>query len=196
MSEPVRRCPVCAHPSVLGINSAILNGKPFRAIARDFKIGSERSGTFTPDHKKVSRHAENCMATSYQQVTEKNLTKQGEAIQARLRYLDEQVDTAIQDSLKGEEVTVGDVPLLDDDGKPVTRRSTQHVRALLAAVREGRQNAALLAKLAGAMPEEDADSLEHARKGLEDPAIRGFIQKMEERLAELETAAGRDTVDT
>lgn len=196
MSEAVRRCPVCLHPSVLGINSAILNGKPYRAIARDFKIGSERSGKFTPDHKKVSRHAEGCMETSYQKVQESNLTAQGEAIQARMKYLDEQVDTAIQDALAGEPIMVGDAPLLNDDGTPQMRRTISHVRALLAAVREGRHNQALIAKLAGAMPEEDQGALESARKGLEDPAVRRLIQQMEARLAELETADGRDQVNT
>ena len=142
-AKPVRRCPVCEHPSVLGINQAILNGKAFRAIARDWKIGSERSGKFIPDHKKVTRHAEGCMATSFQKVQETNLTAQGEAIQARMKYLDEQVDTAILDALKGEPVMMGDTPLLDDEGRPMMRRGIPHVRALLAAVREGRQNAAL-----------------------------------------------------
>jgi len=196
VTEPVRRCPVCDHPSVLGINQAILNGKPFRQIARTYKIGSERSGEFRPDHKKVIRHAEGCMATSFQKVQETGLTAQGEAIQARLRFLDEQVDTAIQDALKGEEVMMGDAPLLGEDGHPVTRRTISHIRALLAAVREGRQNAALVAKLAGAMPEEDLDALDRARQGLEDPAVRRLVQQMEERLAELESQAGRDQVNT
>lgn len=188
------RCPVCDHPSVLGINQAILNGKSFRAIARDFRVGSERSGEFRPNHHKISRHAEKCMATSFQKLQEANLTAQGAAIQARLKYLDEQVDQAITDALKGEVVMVGDAPMLDEDGKPMERRSIAHVRALLAAVREGRHNAALMAKLAGALPEEDQDALEKARAGLEDPTVRRLVQQMEERLAELETQQGRDQV--
>lgn len=196
MAEPVRRCPVCEHPSVLAINQAILNGKSFRAIARDFQVGSARSGEFRPDHKKVSRHAEGCMATSFQAIQETNLTAQGAAIQARLKYLDDQVDTAIQDALEGEVVMLGDAPMLDDEGKPVHRRTISHVRALLAAVREGRQNQALMAKLAGALPEEDQDALEKARQGLQDPTVRRLLQEMEERMAELESVAGRDQVDT
>lgn len=194
MADPVRRCPVCDHPSVLGINQAILNGKSFRAIARDFRVGSERSGEFRPDHKKVSRHAEGCMATSFQAVQEANLTAQGAAIQARMKYLDEQVDQAIADALEGDVVMLGDTPMLDDEGQMVRRRTISHIRALLAAVREGRQNQALIAKLAGAMPDEDQDALERARAGLEDPTARRIIQELEERLAELETAAGRDQV--
>lgn len=196
MTEPVQRCPVCEHPSILGINQAILNGKSYRGVARDFRIGSERSGTFYPNHKKVSRHAERCMATSFQQIQETNLTAQGVAIAARLAYLDEQVDTAIADALKGEVVFIGDAPMLDDEGKPVERRSISHVRALLAAVREGRQNAALKAKLAGAMPEEDGDALAAARAGLEDPAVRALLHQMEERLAEMEAAQGRDKIES
>jgi len=196
MAEPVRRCAVCAHPSILGINAAILNGKPFRAIARDFKIGSERSGTFTPDHKKVTRHAEGCMATSFQQIQDTNLTAQGEAIQARLRFLDEQVDTAIKDALEGEPVMVGDAPLLNDDGSPKMRRSIAHVRALLAAVREGRQNAALVAKLAGAMPEEDLEALERARAGLDNPEVRRLMLQVEELLAQQAQEAGHNKLET
>ena len=193
-ASPVRRCQVCDHPSVLGINQAITNGKSFRAIARDWKIGSERSGEFRPDHKKVARHAEGCLATSFQKVQETNLTAQGQAITARMKYLDEQVDTAIADALEGELVMVGDAPMLDEDGKPVHRRTISHVRALLAAVREGRHNQALVAKLAGALPEEDLDALERSRKGLEDPVVRRYVQQMEERLAHLEAQAGRDQV--
>lgn len=194
MSDLSRRCSVCAHPSVLGINQAILNGKPFAAIARDHRIGSEKSGTFKPDHKKVIRHAEGCMATSYQKITETNLTAQGEAIHARMKFLDAQVDTAIADALQGEVVMVGDVPMLDDDGKPLERRSISHIRALLAAVREGRQNAALVAKLAGAMPDEDAEALEKARAGLDDPAVRKLMLQVEELLAERAQAAGENAL--
>lgn len=196
MTDAVRRCQVCEHPSVLGINQAILNGKSFRAIARDYKIGSERSGTFTPDHKKVIRHAEGCLATSYQQVQETNLTAQGQAIQARLDFLDEQVDTAIQDARDGEPLMIGDTPALNEDGSIKMVRRAGHLRVLLAAVREGRHNAEMKAKLAGAMPEQDQGALELARKGLDDPEARRLIQELEQRLADMETAAGRDQVNT
>lgn len=183
MPEPVRRCPVCEHPSVLGINQAILNGKPFRAIARDFRVGSERSGTFTPDHKKVTRHAERCLATSFQKIQDANLTAQGAAIQARMLELDGHVNTVLKDALEGEPVMMGDTPLLNEDGSPMTRRN---LRVILAAVREGRHNAALLAKLSGAVPDEDHEALEKARAGLQDPQARRIVQELEERLAQLE----------
>lgn len=195
-SGAVQRCPVCEHPSVLGINQAILNGKSFRSIAEHYRIGSERSGTFRPDHKKVSRHAERCLATSFQQIQKDSLEAQGAAMMARLKYLDEQVDTAITDALRGEIVMVGDAPMLDDDGNPVERRSISHVRALLAAVREGRHNVALVAKLAGALPDEDADALERARKGLEDPEVRKLMQKVEELLADKERRDGHDRIES
>lgn len=194
MAEPVRRCPVCDHPSVLGINQAILNGKAYRAIARDYKIGSERSGTFTPDHKKVSRHAEGCMATSFQAVQEQNLTAQGVAIQARMKFLDEQVDQAIQDALEGEPVMIGDTPMLNDDGSPMKVRRASHLRVLLAAVREGRQNQALIAKLSGAVPDEDQDALEAARAAQENPEVRQLLVQVEELLAKAQTAAGDDKI--
>jgi hypothetical protein len=194
MAEGRVRCGVCEHPSVLGINQAILNGKSYRAIARDFKVGSERSGTFKPNHAKVRLHAEKCMSTSYQQIQETNLTTQGKAIQARLDFLDQQVDTVIADALKGHLVMVGDAPLLNDDGSEKRERSVSELRALLAAVREGRHNAEVKAKLAGAMPEQDQGALERSRLGLEDPAVRKLVQQMEELLAKKETEAGRDQV--
>jgi hypothetical protein len=196
VTEAVQRCAVCEHPSVLGINAAILNGKSFRAIARDFKIGSERSGTFTPDHKKVSRHAERCMATSYQQIQETNLTTQGKAIQARLQYLDEQVDLAIADAREGEVVMVGDAPMLDADGQQMRRRSAAHLRVLLAAVREGRHNQALIAKLAGALPDEDGTELEAMKRLLESPEARRLVQQLEEVLAAEAQAEGRNKIES
>lgn len=194
MTEPVRRCPVCEHPSILGINQAILNGKPFRAIARDFRVGSERSGEFRPDHKKVTRHAEGCLSTSYQKVQEANLSAQGAALQARMAELDAHVDTVLKDALEGEVIMVGDVPLLDEaTGHPLTRRN---LRLVLAAVREGRQNAEVRAKLAGAVENPDNEGLEASRQALQDPTVRRLVQQMEERMAELETQAGRDQVTT
>lgn len=195
MSDAVRRCPVCEHPSVLGINQAILNGKSYRAIARDWKIGSEASGEFRADHKKVVRHAEKCMATSYQEVQKTNLTAQGEALTARLKYLDEQVDTVIQDALRGHIVMVGDTPMLDDTGKVQHERSIPELRALLAAVREGRQNAALRAKLAGALPEEDPAEMEAAQAALANPEVRRLLAQVEETLAAQAQAAGHNALD-
>lgn len=195
-STPVRRCPVCSHDSVSAINAAILNGKSYRRIAEDFKIGSTASGTFRPDHKKVSRHAENCLSASYQQVQQETMTQQGRAIQERMKWLDEQVDVAVADALKGEPVMIGDTPALNDDGSPQLVRTISHLRVLLAAVREGRHNQALLAKLAGALPDEDAEALEAARAGLENPEVRKLVQQIEEQLANAAQAEGRNQIET
>ncbi len=195
MADAVRRCPVCEHPSVLAINHAILNNKSYRAIARDFRIGSEASGTFRPDHKKVVRHAEGCMATSYQQVQEESLSTQGRAIQERMKWLDEQVDVVVADALAGEVLMLGDVPLLNDDGSEKRIRTVAHLRALLAAVREGRQNQALLAKLAGALPEGDDDA-DLMRQALENPEARRLVQELERVLAEAAQAAGQNQIES
>lgn len=195
MGDAVRRCPICEHQSVSAINAAILNGKSYRRIAEDFKIGSSASGTFKPDHKKVSRHAEKCMATSYQQIQKESLSSQGRAIQERLKHLDDQVDVAIADALEGEVLMVGDAPMLDNDGQPVRQRSVSHLRVLLAAVREGRHNQALMAKLAGALPDEDEAALEAARLGLDNPEIRSLVQQIEELLAKSADAAGQNKIE-
>lgn len=196
MTEPVRRCPICEHASVSAINAAILNQKSYRRIAEDFKIGSTASGTFKPDHKKVIRHAEKCMATSYQQIQQESLSSQGRAIQERMKHLDDQVDVAIADALEGEPVMMGDTPLLNDDGTVQRIRTTAHLRVLLAAVREGRHNAALIAKLAGALPDEDEAALEAARAGLDNPEVRRLVQQVEEILAAAAQAEGRNKIET
>jgi hypothetical protein len=196
VTEPtqVQRCQVCQHPSVLGINTAITNGKSYRAISRDYHIGSEASGTFKPDHQKVKRHAERCLATSFQEIQKTSMEVQGAAIHVRLKELEAHVDKVIQDAQEGDIVMVGDTPLLDEEGHPRTHRTTSHLRVILGAVRESRQTQALIAKLAGAMPDEDTEGAEAAREGLKDPKVRALVQEMEKRLAELQTEAGHDQV--
>lgn len=196
MADAVRRCAICEHDSVAAINAAILNGKAYRAIARDFRIGSSKSGTFHPDHKKVLRHAEGCLATSYREVQQESLTAQGRAIQERMKHLDAQVDVAIAEALEGEPLMAGDTPLLNDDGTPQRVRTVAHMRVLLAAVREGRHNAALIAKLAGALPDEDEAALEAARLGMENPEVRALVQQIEELLAAAAQAEGRNKIET
>lgn len=192
----VRRCPVCEHPSVLAINAAILNGKSYRALARDFRIGSERSGKFTPDHKKVSRHAEGCMATSFQEVQKANLTGQGEAIHARMKELEEHVNTVLADALEGRIVMVGDTPMLNDDGTPKRERTTGDLRVIIAAVRESRHNQALVAKLAGALPEGDEAEMDDLRKLLEMPEARALVAKLEGMLAAKADAEGANKIES
>lgn len=192
----VRRCVVCEHPSVLAINAAVLNGKSYRAIARDFKIGSEASGTFRPDHKKVLRHAEGCMSTSYQEVQKTNLVGQGEAIHARMKELEEHVNTVLADALEGRIVMVGDVPMLNDDGSPKRERTTGDLRVIIAAVREGRHNQALIAKLAGALPEGDEGEMDDLRKLLEMPEARALVVKLEGMLAERADREGANKLES
>ena len=98
-----------------------------------------------------------------------------------------------QDALKGHVLMSGDTPLLDDEGQPKTERTIYHIRTLLAAVREGRHNQALIAKLAGALPEGD-DPAEATRELLKDPAMRRLLAQMEARAGELEQQTGKDTV--
>jgi hypothetical protein len=197
VTEPraVRRCPVCEHPSVLGINAAILNGKSYRAISRDFRIGSERSGKFTPDHKKVMRHAEGCMETSYQQVQKAKLEGQGEAIHARMKELEEHVNTVLADALEGRIVMVGDAPMLNEDGSPLRERTTSDLRVIIAAVREARHNQALVAKLAGALPEGDEGEMDDLRKLLEMPEARALVAKLEGMLAAKADAEGANKIE-
>lgn len=177
MAGDAKRCQVCTHPSRLAIEQAILNAKPKSAIARDFGFTYTRSsdGATMPNHKAIARHAGRCMANAYERAVANQENKSGEQIVKRLEQLDEEVDRVIEAARKGFPVMVGDVPLLDDEGRQVMRHDW---RLLLAAVREGRANAELVAKLAGKV-EGDAGDLEAARRHLESPEARRLLQELE-----------------
>jgi hypothetical protein len=180
MAKP---CTVCNHPSRLAIEQAILNGKTLSAVATSFgfvyvsKRGTPDE-TEKPDHKIIQRHRDNCMAHAYATAMAEREQESGAAIAARLRYLDEQVDTVIQATLKGEPIMVGDVALLHDDGTMVMRHD---FRLLLRAVGEGRRNMDLLARLAGKTDTDPAD-LDAIRAHLESPRARALLAELE-RLA-------------
>jgi len=179
------RCRICKHDSRSAIETAILSGKAQRAIARDFHLGSTRTeqghATFIPDHKIVARHTERCMPDAYQSAMSEAKTVHGAQIASRLRFLDECVDEVIAESRLGEPIMSEDgVPFLNADGSPMTRKNH---RVLLAAVREARGNAEMLARLSGAAPEEDQEALDKARQALNDPVARRMLTDLEAHLA-------------
>lgn len=175
-----RPCQVCQHESRLSIDQAILNGKGLRAIARDFGIGS-RVGTpdFRPDHKKVERHRDGCMGEAYRAAREADLEKSGLALVNRMKELDEAVDEVLARARKGEPVydAEGVTLLMDTDG--VTPLVRYNDRTLLAAIREARRNTEMRAKLAGAVPEGDQDSLDQARALLASPEARRLLAQLD-----------------
>lgn len=172
-----RPCSVCVHPSRLAIEQAVLNQKPLATIAKDFGITYTRrkDDAQVGDHKVIQRHRDQCMADAYQKAVADRQGESGTEIAARLRYLDEKVTETIEAAMVGEPVMVGDVPLLDDEGRPMMRRDW---RLLLAAVREGRGNAELLAKLAGRTDDDPADA-DLTRADLENPDIRRHLAEVE-----------------
>lgn len=187
MAGEGKRCRVCHHPSRLAIEQAILNAKPKSGIARDFGFVYTRGsdGKEMPDHKVIQRHSDRCMAGAYERAVQNQETKSGEQIVKRLEQLDEEVDRVIDAARKGFPILVGDIPLLDDDGRQVLRHDW---RLLLAAVREGRANAELTAKLSGRVEGEPED-LDKAREHLQSPEARKLLQQLE-RLAAQEGKAG------
>lgn len=181
-----RPCQICQHESRLAIDQAILNGKGIRAIARDFNIGSGKPGTdtFKPDHKKVTRHIENCMGEAYQAAKEADLEASGLALVNRMKMLDEVADEVIARHREG-------IIVLGDDGLPVLDpTSGQYVRqykdsTLLGAIREARRNTEMRAKLAGAVVDGPGDLLDRNRAALASPEARRL-------LAELDALTGAD----
>lgn len=186
-----RPCAVCIHPSRAAIEQAILNGKAASGIARDFgftytRRTGEKAGEEAPDHRIVTRHRDQHMGKAYATAVAEREVQSGVAIAKRLEVLDEKVDLAIEHALEGEPVLVGDAPLLNDDGTQVMRRDW---RLLLAAVREGRANAELLAKLAG-RTESDTPDLDAIRQHLGSPEARKLLQQLEELAAREMTEKG------
>lgn len=176
------RCRICQHDDRKAIETAILANKSKLGIAKTFRLGStNKAGEFVPDHKLVTRHVERCMATNVQAAVAKERTVSGHAIVSRLRHLDEVVDKVLEAAMEGSPVTDSTgTPLLNPDGSPVVRANH---KLALDAVKQARANAEMLAKLAGAAPEEAASAAEAARQALVDPEARRLLNDVEARLA-------------
>lgn len=181
-------CAVCAHDSRAAIEQAILNGKPATTVARTFGLTYQGKNGETPNHKVVTNHRDRHMPVSYQQAMKDRETQAGNAMAARMRYLDEQVDVVIQRAAKGTPVIVGDAPLLDDEGRQVL---TYDNRLLLAAIREARGNVELTAKLAGAIPEGKAEELDRMRDLLKSPQARRLMAQLDALDAQEDAATSR-----
>lgn len=186
MAKP---CGICIHDSRLAIEQAILNGKPLTQIARQFGITyTSAKGAEVGDHKAVQRHRDNHMAAAYQAAVQDREVKSGQAMADRLAQLEAEVDKVIARANEGEVVMVGDVPLLDDEGREMRRYDS---RLLLAAVREARGNVELLAKLAGAIPEGKAEELDAIRRRLENPQTRRLLAMLDELDAQDDASVSR-----
>lgn len=176
-----RPCTVCQHPSRLAIDQAILNGKGLRAIARDFRIGRGEGDDFVADHKKVQRHRDRCMGEAYRAAKDADLEASGLALVNRMKELDEVVDEVLRRLRAGTPLRTSEgLPITDPNGDPVT---LYEERTLLRAVAEARRNVDMRAKLAGALPEGDAEGLERQRELLQNPAVRRLMAELDELLA-------------
>lgn len=171
---------------------AIVNGKALRQIAETFGFTytDGKSGKVVGDHKVIARHRDRCMGEAYTAAVAEKKTAAGAAIAARLDYLDSRVDLVIQEAEKGHPLVIGDVPMLDEDGKAVYVRSVGELRTILHAVAQGRANADLKARLAGAVPEAQDEELERLRAALESPAARRLLTQLDEQLAAQEPDDG------
>lgn len=177
------RCRICQHDDRAAIETAILAGKSRLSIARTFHLGSvrQKDGVFRPDHKIVQRHIDGCMPDAYQRAMDETKVAHGQQIAARLKHLDDVVDEVLEEARKGYPMTSEDgTPLLNPDGSQVVRRDG---RMILAAVKEARANADMLARLSGAAPDETEAAAEAARRALESPEVRKMLTDVEAMLA-------------
>jgi hypothetical protein len=178
-----RPCPVCNHESRPAIEQAILNGKSHSGIALTFGFTYTRSkdGRTMGNHKVIKAHLDH-MGEAFRKAMDDREMASGEAMAARLRVLEAEVDKVLERANEGTPVVVGDVPLLNDDGKPIMRYDN---RLVLAAVREARGNVELLAKLAGKV-ENDPEDLEATRAHLRSPEARRLLARLDELAAQAE----------
>lgn len=181
-------CSICSHDDRAAIDAALVNGKPLRQIARTFGIGSGQQGTdtFKPDHKKVSHHRDRCMGRAYAAAVQEREVQAGNALVDRMATLDEVVDETLTRLRQGTALSDRNGPMLSEDGRPVM---VYNDRAILAAVREARQNVEMHARLAGALPEGEADAVAAARAMLGTPEARALVQNVEQYLADQERQA-------
>lgn len=181
------RCRVCSHDSRAAIEQAILNGKPKASVAKTFGITytQSKTGKVVGNHKVIQHHLDRCMGEAFQKSLEAREMASGEAMATRLRVLEAEVDKVLDRANQGEVVMVGDVPLLDDEGRQVRRYDN---RLILAAIREARGNVELLAKLAGKV-ENDAEDTDAVRRHLQSPEARRLLARLEELAAQQEGPA-------
>lgn len=175
-------CSICSHDDRAAIDAALVNGKPMREIARTFGIGSGVRGTdtFKPDHKKVAKHRDRCMGEAYVAAVQERKIEAGNALVDRMIELDRAVDESLARLRAGTVLEDKNGPMLNPDGSP---RKFWVERDLLAAVREARRNVEMHARLAGSLPEGEADAVEQARALLGKPAARRMVQDLEAFLA-------------
>lgn len=170
---PVHRCQVCEHESRQAIEQALVNGKSARGISRQFYIGSGGTdpATFKPDHSKVTKHRDRCMAATFQAATTEARVEAGSALIARVAEADQAIDEVLARARRGE-------AMFDPEGMPMidmlTGQQVRHYResTILAAVDRMVKVTDLRARLAGAIPDEDRDAIEQARAALDSPASR------------------------
>ena len=180
-----RRCPVCAHESRAAIDQALLNGKSARTLAAQFGFfytgrSGPHAGELVPDHKPIAAHRDKCMGEAWAAATKETKESAGRAIAERLRFLDDAVTEVLAEARLGDVVMAGDAPMLNADGQVMRVRNH---RLMLSAVREGRANAEMMAKLSGAVPDEDQAGLDQVRAALQNPTARNMLAEVEALLA-------------
>jgi len=176
------RCRVCTHDSRAAIEQAILNQKPHAQIALTFGITYRQGGPdgkLKGNNKAIARHVAHMGETFQKAVQERDLAS-ADAMVARLRALEEHVDTVLEHALKGDPIMVEGVAILHHvTGEPLVRYDD---RLILRAVSEGRKNVALLAQLAGKV-ETGPEGLELLRAHLDTPEGRRLLAQLDELAA-------------
>lgn len=159
-------CTVCRHDERLVIEQMLVNGKSHQSIADRF--GVSRSA--------VQRHGAKCVPDVIAQAKQAEAELRGLRIVDRVRRFDQYVDEVIERARNPEPV----VEVLAN-GETVTHPVPPNDRIILQAIKEGRANAELVAKMLGDLPPEDG--ADKARKALLDPETARMVAEVEERIS-------------
>lgn len=161
-----RVCTICGHDDRLNMEQALVNGKSLNQVATQF--GVARSS--------LNRHKNNCVAETIAVAKQAQAELRGLRLVDRVRMMDQYVDEVIHRARHPEPVTE-----VLPDGETITKTPPPNDRIILAAVKEARSNAELVAKMLGDIPPEDA--ADKARAALLSPETTALAAELEERIS-------------
>lgn len=169
------QCSICQHPDRAAIDQALANSRSKTKIAEQFGV------SYDALKRHAIKHAEPAISAAVQA----NKAALVASLTERLKRMDEIVDGVLVRTLNPQPETV-----VLENGDTLTQTPPINERVVLAAIREARGNAELVARYLGGEPPDEQDA-EHARRVLADPDLARRAAELEELAAGL--AAGGDS---
>lgn len=162
------------------MENAIINGQPVYAIAKEFGVSDDA----------LYNHRDKCVKEAIEAAIGAERVTTGLRLIDRVTRLDELVEGVVSRTLEPAlqpMVRADGTVVIDGEGEPRMWTPPVNDRLILHAVREARENAALVAKVLGDLPPENAVGA--AQRALADPKAARIAAELEEMLAAAEDAA-------